>query len=283
MGILPAEHHGSTNARYYSPARGRFISEDPSGFAAGDSNLYRYVDNQPTCATDPTGLYEGGSSTGTGNSAINTAINDFSTGLGPTSGGYGNISSGSAGGLGSLAETLPGNSGSGTGSFGSSPNAINPGAAAHMRPAAATGFCAVDATSGFGLSPNAINPGAAAHMRPAAATGFRGVEGPVRLGRCAAPLNLDHIGFVGGYELTYSPATFPLQSTDKCLKIVLVLVKVSAWNFKTISLHGYLGPIPIPGPTYTVKTYLGSVYEKFRIYDNNGSLSVVHEGPSTYP
>ena len=32
-----------------------------------------------------------------------------------------------------------------------------PGAAAHMRPAAATGFCAVDATSGFGLSPNALN------------------------------------------------------------------------------------------------------------------------------
>ena len=32
-----------------------------------------------------------------------------------------------------------------------------PGAAAHMRPAAATEFCAVDATSGFGLSPNALN------------------------------------------------------------------------------------------------------------------------------
>ncbi len=32
-----------------------------------------------------------------------------------------------------------------------------PGAAAHMRPAAATGFCEVDATSGFGLSPNALN------------------------------------------------------------------------------------------------------------------------------
>ena len=32
-----------------------------------------------------------------------------------------------------------------------------PGAAAHMRPAAATGFRAVDATSGFGLSPNALN------------------------------------------------------------------------------------------------------------------------------
>ncbi len=32
-----------------------------------------------------------------------------------------------------------------------------PGAAAHMRPAAATGFRAGDATSGFGLSPNALN------------------------------------------------------------------------------------------------------------------------------
>ena len=32
-----------------------------------------------------------------------------------------------------------------------------PGAAAHMRPAAATGFRAVDVTSGFGLSPNALN------------------------------------------------------------------------------------------------------------------------------
>ena len=137
---------------------------------------------------------------------------------------------------------------------------------------------------GTGIPAGEMNyPGAAAPPPPSVSAGFRGVEGPVRLGRCAAPLNLDHIGFVGGYELTYSPATFPLQSTDKCLKIVLVLVKVSAWNFKTISLHGYLGPIPIPGPTYTVKTYLGSVYEKFRIYDNNGSLSVVHEGPSTYP
>ena len=32
-----------------------------------------------------------------------------------------------------------------------------PGAAAHMQPAAATGFRAVDVTSGFGLSPNALN------------------------------------------------------------------------------------------------------------------------------
>jgi RHS repeat-associated protein len=45
------------NARYYQPYTGRFISQDPSGFAAGDTNLYRYVGNAPTTATDPTGLY----------------------------------------------------------------------------------------------------------------------------------------------------------------------------------------------------------------------------------
>jgi hypothetical protein len=39
----------------------RFSSSSPTGFAAGDSNLYRFVDNHPTYATDPTGLYDGGS------------------------------------------------------------------------------------------------------------------------------------------------------------------------------------------------------------------------------
>lgn len=32
------------------------ISSDPIGFSAGDSNLYRYVENQPTRFTDPSGL-----------------------------------------------------------------------------------------------------------------------------------------------------------------------------------------------------------------------------------
>ncbi|GLW90304.1 hypothetical protein Aglo03_11200 [Actinokineospora globicatena] len=41
-------------SRYYSPALGRFISEDPTGFAGG-GNLYAYTGNQPTNATDPTG------------------------------------------------------------------------------------------------------------------------------------------------------------------------------------------------------------------------------------
>ena len=43
-------------ARYYNPQIGRFISEDPIGFMAGDANLYRYVFNSPTNFTDPTGL-----------------------------------------------------------------------------------------------------------------------------------------------------------------------------------------------------------------------------------
>jgi RHS repeat-associated protein len=43
-------------ARYYDAGVGRFISQDPIGFAAGDANLYRYVGNSPTNFTDPSGL-----------------------------------------------------------------------------------------------------------------------------------------------------------------------------------------------------------------------------------
>ena len=42
-------------ARYYDPQIGRFISEDPMGFAAG-INFYAYVGNNPVNANDPTGL-----------------------------------------------------------------------------------------------------------------------------------------------------------------------------------------------------------------------------------
>jgi hypothetical protein len=35
---------------------GRFLEEDPKGFAAGDPNLFRYTRNSPTNATDPSGL-----------------------------------------------------------------------------------------------------------------------------------------------------------------------------------------------------------------------------------
>ncbi|NEZ56463.1 RHS repeat-associated core domain-containing protein [Adonisia turfae] len=42
-------------ARYYDPTVGRFLSEDPLGFDAGDANLYRYVFHSPTNYTDPSG------------------------------------------------------------------------------------------------------------------------------------------------------------------------------------------------------------------------------------
>lgn len=45
--------------RYYDATTGRWISQDPLGFSAGDSNLYRYVANSPTNGTDPSGLYLG--------------------------------------------------------------------------------------------------------------------------------------------------------------------------------------------------------------------------------
>jgi hypothetical protein len=35
-----------------------FQNYEPLGFEAGDANLYRYVGNSPTNATDPTGLYQ---------------------------------------------------------------------------------------------------------------------------------------------------------------------------------------------------------------------------------
>jgi len=55
--------------RWYDPAVGRWLSEDPIGFAGGDSNLYRYVGHRVTSLTDAVGedvhhpypLYLGGS------------------------------------------------------------------------------------------------------------------------------------------------------------------------------------------------------------------------------
>ena len=42
-------------ARFYDPGTGRFTGEDRIRFAARDTNLYRYVANGPTNATDPSG------------------------------------------------------------------------------------------------------------------------------------------------------------------------------------------------------------------------------------
>jgi RHS repeat-associated protein len=42
--------------RWYDPLQGRWITQDPIGFAGGLSNLYGYVGNNPTNELDPTGL-----------------------------------------------------------------------------------------------------------------------------------------------------------------------------------------------------------------------------------
>ena len=41
---------------HYDPQSGRFLSQDPLGLAAGDTNLYRYVFNNPLKYTDPMGM-----------------------------------------------------------------------------------------------------------------------------------------------------------------------------------------------------------------------------------
>jgi RHS repeat-associated protein len=43
--------------RYYAPTDGRWASQDSLGFAAGDTDLYRYVYNDPANARDPSGLW----------------------------------------------------------------------------------------------------------------------------------------------------------------------------------------------------------------------------------
>ena len=45
-------------ARYYDPKTGRWTSQDPLGFDAGDSNLYRYLANGGVNGSDPSGLQE---------------------------------------------------------------------------------------------------------------------------------------------------------------------------------------------------------------------------------
>jgi len=45
--------------RWYDARVGRWLSEDPVGFAAGGMNLYRYVENQALTKTDPSGFDAG--------------------------------------------------------------------------------------------------------------------------------------------------------------------------------------------------------------------------------
>ena len=71
--------------RYYDPETGRFLTKDPIGLAGGDTNLYRYVGNNPVNYTDPTGknpllipvgigAVVGGAATVSAAIAVNSAI-----------------------------------------------------------------------------------------------------------------------------------------------------------------------------------------------------------------
>ena len=44
-----------TTGREYDPSTGKFLSEDPTRYAAGDTNLQRYVGNNPVNLVDPNG------------------------------------------------------------------------------------------------------------------------------------------------------------------------------------------------------------------------------------
>ena len=46
--------------RWYDSSVGQFISQDPTGFLAGQTNLYVYCGNSPTNASDPSGLIPDG-------------------------------------------------------------------------------------------------------------------------------------------------------------------------------------------------------------------------------
>ena len=48
--------------RVQNPGTGRWTSQDPLGFKAGDENLYRYVGGAPTLGGDPLGTQESGPS-----------------------------------------------------------------------------------------------------------------------------------------------------------------------------------------------------------------------------
>jgi RHS repeat-associated protein len=56
---VPAFKFYEYRARAYHPTLGRFMSEDPKLFDAGDYNLFRYCHNDPLDLTDPMGLEVG--------------------------------------------------------------------------------------------------------------------------------------------------------------------------------------------------------------------------------
>jgi len=64
--------------RFYHPALGRFLQSDPTGFDAGDANLFRYCGGDPVNGIDPSG--ENGTITRFGDNGYNFGMNIFFNG-----------------------------------------------------------------------------------------------------------------------------------------------------------------------------------------------------------
>jgi RHS repeat-associated protein len=58
--------------RAYHPGLGRFLSEDPLGFGAGDTNMFRYCGGDPVNSVDPSGLDQNTITAGYGIAAMFT-------------------------------------------------------------------------------------------------------------------------------------------------------------------------------------------------------------------
>ena len=71
-------------ARYYEPDSGRFLSEDPIGFAGGDVNLYRYVRNSPINFRDPLGLETLPLGDPVGGTPLNVSMRELAFAMGGT-------------------------------------------------------------------------------------------------------------------------------------------------------------------------------------------------------
>ena len=63
--------------RWYDVLVGRWMSADPIGFAAEDANLYRYLQNGPTNATDPQGTIPLDTIWDLGNIVYDVAVGDY--------------------------------------------------------------------------------------------------------------------------------------------------------------------------------------------------------------
>jgi RHS repeat-associated protein len=82
-------------ARWLDAHTGRFISEDPIGFAGGDANLYRYAGGDPANYRDPTGFFSDGSRFTAYHPSLGSLSSEFG-GSGSTSGSLSGSLSGSS-------------------------------------------------------------------------------------------------------------------------------------------------------------------------------------------